>query len=216
MKLVWIGGKGDWVYLRKVACQNLEFNVPLRHTLSRQALKAGEFATFAVPRTLCLAIIEITCRSGAGWTRMQRGGIPRTVQGQARIKPASTLSFYHLVPGADSAARIKPDIVHTFHIGCGQDMCASVIVLLAKKGCFGNQRALDDKLSAAYARYQAYCHATQRYTACDEWTIKTLGVKTNLGLACFAFLVIVQGRKFPYELARQGTRYWCGLPLAST
>ena len=113
---------------------------------------------------------------------------PRNRPGPSPYKACSN-PFYQLLPGADNPFRIKPDIVHTLHIGFGQDMCASTIVLLAKKGCFGNPRSLDDRLAMAYASYQEYCHNTQRFTACDGWTTKTLGMKTKLGLVRFVLLI---------------------------
>lgn len=52
IKLVWIGGKGDWVYLRKVPFPNPDVaNVLLRHMLLQPALPVTEFAIFALGRT---------------------------------------------------------------------------------------------------------------------------------------------------------------------
>lgn len=80
------------------------------------------------------------------------------------------------VPGADDPYRIKPDLVHTFHIGFGADMCASMIVLLCEKQQFGNHRSFDDRLLAAYSHFQSYCHSTHRYTACEEWSKRNMGM----------------------------------------
>ena len=89
--------------------------------------------------------------------------------------------FMGVVAGTDDPVRIKPDMVHTFHIGMGQDMCASMILALAKKGCFGGHRSLNDRLQSAYSDFQGYCYRTGRSTACDEWTKAAMRVTTPLG-----------------------------------
>ena len=75
--------------------------------------------------------------------------------------------FVGKVPGSDDPYRIKPDIVHTFHIGFGADLCASMIVWFSLKGCFGNQGSFDDRLVAAYFSFQTFCHNMHRYTSCE-------------------------------------------------
>lgn len=91
-----------------------------------------------------------------------------------------THPFAGKVPGSDDPYRIKPDIVHTFHIGFGADLCASMIVWLSKKGCFGNDGNFDDRLAAAYSSFQNFCHNTHRYTACEPWSKKNLGMSSIL------------------------------------
>ena len=90
--------------------------------------------------------------------------------------------FEGIVPGADDPQRIKPDLVHTFHIGFGADMCASMIVWLSMKGRFGLHTAFDDRLLAAYSEFQSFCHTTHRYTACEEWSKAALGMSGLLAL----------------------------------
>ena len=78
--------------------------------------------------------------------------------------------------------RIMPDIVHTFHIGIGVDFCSSTIVLPANKKKFVSP--FGDKLShfldAAYTAFIQWCKREKRYTACDVWTQKAMGVKGTL------------------------------------
>lgn len=115
------------------------------------------------------------------------------------------------VPGADDPYRIKPDLVHTFHIGFGADMCASMIVLLCEKQQFGNHRSFDDRLLAAYSHFQSYCHSTHRYTACEEWSKRTMGMTKFLDCYCKAFISI--SRCFPSATLK--LLFGLGLPWAS-
>lgn len=85
------------------------------------------------------------------------------------------------VPGGDAAARVKPDLVHTFHIGIGADLCASMIIWLCLMGKFGSWRALDQRIREAYTGFRAWCYDENRYTSCDEWCVKQLGMSSTLG-----------------------------------
>ena len=89
--------------------------------------------------------------------------------------------FFGVVPGADDPFRIKPDVVHTFHIGFGADLCASTIVWLCMKGKFGNHAAFDDSLLSAYSAFQQFCHDTHRYTSCEEWSKRNLNMDASFG-----------------------------------
>lgn len=62
------------------------------------------------------------------------------------------------------------DFCHAFHLGYGIDMSASSIVLLAKLGHFGSQRALPERLDAAFARYMEWCRVTGKVTAIHEFS----------------------------------------------
>jgi len=77
--------------------------------------------------------------------------------------------------------RIKPDLVHTFHIGFGADLAASIVVWLAKLGKFGASN-FDERLRTAYGMFQEFCHAEKRYTSCEEWCIKKFGMSSSLGV----------------------------------
>lgn len=88
---------------------------------------------------------------------------------------------FDIIPGGSSCERIRPDIVHTFHIGFGTDLVASMVVWLVRLGLFdgAGNRAFDDKLKTAYSTFREYCHVTHRFTACDQWCIKKLGMASN-------------------------------------
>ena len=83
---------------------------------------------------------------------------------------------FEILPGASEPFRIKPDVVHTFHIGFGQDLASSAVVWIAKLGRFGRARKFDDRLCAAFSEYQMWCKEKGRYTSCEYWTSKKLGI----------------------------------------
>ena len=116
--------------------------------------------------------------------------------------------FRGTVPGADDPFRIKPDVVHTFHIGFGADLCASMIVWLCLKGKFGANANFDERLYAAFSSFQLFCHTTHRYTACDVWSKKNLGMTSCLGCTYqyFALKVLGPPRVIMYGLKTLGIK----------
>lgn len=90
-------------------------------------------------------------------------------------------SVFDVVPGANAPSRIYPDVVHSFHIGFGQDLAASCVTWLAHMDQFGPNPRFDAKLRAAYTNFRQYCHDTHRFTACDEWSMKKFGMKKYPG-----------------------------------
>ena len=154
--------------------------------------------------------------------------------GPSPFKPEGNV--FERVPGC-TPERIKPDLVHTFHIGFGADLAASMIVWMAKMNKFG-RLSFDDKLRVAYSMFQEYCHHTKRYTACDEWCMKKFSMSSFLGISflgmyvCFLFFCpfpvapskipgkinlknrTAQDQWLPDEFGRQGSRYWGGLQVA--
>ena len=105
--------------------------------------------------------------------------------GESPFKPEG--NPFAIVPGGDSPKRIRPDVVHTFHIGFGVDMAASFVVWLCKLGKLGStgrpRQAFDDKLSMAYSTFREYCHIHKRFTACDHWSMKKLAMTSKLSCA---------------------------------
>lgn len=92
-----------------------------------------------------------------------------------------------MVPGC-TPERIKPDLVHSFHIGFGTDLAASIIVWLSRLDKFG-RLAFDERLRVAYSTFQEYCHEQKRYNSCDEWCLKKMGMTSNLWWQMGAFSV---------------------------
>lgn len=181
----------------------------LRHLRCKLDLQVPEFATCALLRTawslLCLKMLAPTfmvvfipigpkqpppsfdwtgslhiAAALQEWHRFDAGS-PWMAAG-ARPGPSpfkSEGSVFDVVLGADLPSRIYPDVVHTFHIGFGCDLAASIICWLARLNIFGNGK-FDEKLRKAYSDFQAFCHDTNRFTACDEWSTKKLGMKQIL------------------------------------
>ena len=63
-----------------------------------------------------------------------------------------------------------------FHLGYGQDMAASSIILLSLLGHFGNERKLDNRLIAAYEKFDQWCRANHRTSAIDEFSKQSFGM----------------------------------------
>ena len=90
--------------------------------------------------------------------------------------------MFACVPGLNRPFCIKPDLVHTFHIGVGIDLCASSLVWLCRLKKFGRHRSFDESLRAAYGLFQSFCHREMRFTSCDEWSTKKLSMTKLLGM----------------------------------
>lgn len=89
---------------------------------------------------------------------------------------------FDILPGGTSPSTIKPDIVHTFHLGFGVDLAASIVVWLCKLGVFddGNPRqGFDEKLALAYSAFREFCHTSKRFTACDVWSKRKFGMSST-------------------------------------
>lgn len=76
--------------------------------------------------------------------------------------------FSLILPGASNPWRIKPDLVHTFHIGFGVDLCASSVMWAVRKGKFPGV-SIEDGIASAYAQFQSFCSTTHRFTSCELW-----------------------------------------------
>ena len=79
------------------------------------------------------------------------------------------------IPGLRTG-NIMTDPMHTFHLGWGQDLGASGVVLLATVGAFG-QGGLDTRLGRAYAGFIAYCSHHGKTTSCDRFSKQTFDMK---------------------------------------
>lgn len=82
------------------------------------------------------------------------------------------------VPGI-SQETILPDSLHCFHLGWGQDLGASGIVLLCKLGYFDGS-TLDAKLKSAYSNYTAWLSRNHKTSGIDWWSKKKLDMASNL------------------------------------
>ena len=106
---VWLGLKGDWPYLRKAA-----------------AVQPG-FTSKRVCR-LCCGEDWHDLSEDAAWRHERPGGDP--------LKSNRSVPFFKM-PDGRTPRVILLDVVHTFHIGFGVDLCASMIVMLPFMGLLG-------------------------------------------------------------------------------
>ena len=120
------------------------------------------------------------------WYRMDSNAPWRLNRpGECPYKPEGNV--FTIVPGGGLPTSIYPDAVHTFHIGFGADMCASMIIWLARMGKFGVYRSFDERLRSAFSAFQQYCHDTNRFNSCHEWCLKKFGMSQLPSLACNFF-----------------------------
>lgn len=84
------------------------------------------------------------------------------------------------MPGMEVPKRIRPDLVHTFHLGMGVDLCSSIIVWLCRVNGFAGS-TFDEMLRNAYSCYRQFCHDTNRFTACDVWCLKKFHMTSTFG-----------------------------------
>ena len=116
------------------------------------------------------------------WWDMRPTAVWRSAAGRPGPSPFKQMGgvFAH-VPGGGVPARIKPDLVHTFHIGIGADLSSSILVWLVTLGKIGGRRKFNENLLEAFSLFKRWCHDTHRYTSCDTWTNKKIGKKSLLG-----------------------------------
>lgn len=107
------------------------------------------------------------------------------------------------MPGLHDLQAILLDFVHIWHLGYGQDLAGSSVVLMAKLNHYGRERKFDLRLENAYVIFDAWCHQQSRTTGIDEFSLASFGVgKKRLG-SIKKFLGFCQG--LPYW------RWWEGL-----
>ena len=87
------------------------------------------------------------------------------------------------LPGCHQPKYILLDYCHVFHLGYGQDMAASSIILLSQLGHFGNDRKLDNRLIAAYEKFDQWCHDTHRTSSIDEFSKQSFGMGSLVSIA---------------------------------
>lgn len=75
------------------------------------------------------------------------------------------------------------DYCHAFHLGMGQDVAASSVVLMALLFHFGTSRALNARLEVAYSRYSLWCKTNRRTTSVPEFTKLGFDMNQTLSLS---------------------------------
>lgn len=92
------------------------------------------------------------------------------------------------IPGCSHPKYAQLDYCHAFHLGTGMDMGASCIVLLCKLGHFGNHRALDNRLWAAFGAYRKWCRENHRVTNITSFSKLAFDMKSTLLWLFFSVL----------------------------
>ena len=72
------------------------------------------------------------------------------------------------IPGL-ATDTITTDPMHSFHLGWGQDLGASGVILLCKLECFG-RGALDKRLEIAYEKFVMHCQESGKTTSIDRFS----------------------------------------------
>ena len=79
--------------------------------------------------------------------------------------------------------KFKRDILHTFKLGLGRDICGSCILMLCKVFCFfdcaGDSLAVKARLARAHSRFVLYCSATCKTAHVRSFTLDFLHYKSS-------------------------------------
>lgn len=76
---------------------------------------------------------------------------------------------FRSIPGLEDARRAFPDSMHSFHLGWGQDLAASAIVLLTKFKLFEG-RNIDVRLETAFSSFMGWCQSNGKTTSIIEFS----------------------------------------------
>ena len=177
LHFIWLGGKGDWKYLRadpwfKRACQP-ELPRPSTCHLHGTAFAS---ATFAAGRTACLCVRQCFGFSMQDWYDQSADAAWRHERPDVLPFKGGMHPFFPL-PGGGDPRNILIDVAHTFHIkGVGVDFCASAVVMMCRKNMFGRQgrghASLDVLIHRAFSSFMEYCYANHKTTGCRPWSTR--------------------------------------------
>lgn len=130
------------------------------------------------------------------------------------------------IPGCARPQNMTLDYCHAFHLGNGQDMASSTVVLLCLLGHYGPGRGLDKFLSRAFAKYISWCHKNHKVTSITTFSKQAFDMTGTclvgklrgsiFDIACLDFAGWVELRagssKFPTSLG--GKAYDAAICLA--
>ena len=219
IRLICLGVKGDWAYVRKVIW--MKFINVIRGSFEKKIvqsfgwpwptkiqLKAFHLITgwncnrichrctsqahvgktscsvpIALQKTYMLLYLSPSVRiswfeptlqewynpsDAASWRLEGEGALP--------YKTAEPPSPLRNLIGNGDPKYILLDYCHVFHLGYGQDLGASAIVVLAKINFFGGDRALDARLAVAYSRYSSWLKRSKKSGSLNEFSKKVFGM----------------------------------------
>ena len=110
------------------------------------------------------------------WYVLSKDAVWRGTINNRKETPHKSLDIPLLnVPGLRTEL-IYTDPMHTFHLGWGQDLAASGVILLAHLEYFG-KGALDTRLERAYGEFVTYCSGVGRTTSCDGFSKQLFDMK---------------------------------------
>ena len=112
-------------------------------------------------------------RSGARWRLDGPGPLP--------FKPTLPNSSVLSIAGTGAPKYVLLDYCHAFHLGYGQDLGASAIVVLALLSYFGTDRSLDSRLGNAFSRYTSWLKRSKKTSSLHDFSKKTFGMGSKLG-----------------------------------
>ncbi|CAE7261300.1 unnamed protein product, partial [Symbiodinium pilosum] len=148
--LACIAGKGDWKYLRQAYLLATGYNCKDKCHLC----------------------------DATDWYVLSKDAVWRGTINNRKETPHKSLDIPLLnVPGLRTEL-IYTDPMHTFHLGWGQDLAASGVILLAHLEYFG-KGALDTRLERAYGEFVTYCSGVGRTTSCDGFSKQLFDMKSN-------------------------------------
>ena len=85
------------------------------------------------------------------------------------------------VAGTGAPKYVLLDYCHAYHLGYGQDLGASAIVVLALMSYFGTDRALDSRLGNAFVWYSSWLKTSKKTSSLHDFSKKTFGFGSKLG-----------------------------------
>lgn len=115
---------------------------------------------------------------------MNEDGQVRAWTGQAAspFKNKKT-SALRSVPGGDLVGTIKPDLMHTFNLGFGQDLAAGGVLAVVRMGVWAG-RSIDAKLALACESFDGWCVSHGKTSSVKSFELGKFKIKAPLGPAC--------------------------------
>lgn len=207
LRLVCVGCKGDWPYLRKDSWQTFghEFASPKPVILLRPGDLGCDELIVSLSRGFdsylfwCGLVHAQAFHLNCGFNCLEKCHLcdatnweDMSMQAPWRhtIGPRRTNSPYWVDPGDIPLLQIPgmgqesilPDSCHCFHLGWGIDLAASGLMVLVRRQCFEG-RSLEIRLQMAYRSFTRWCHENKKTTGVSWWSTKKLDMQSAL---CFA------------------------------
>ena len=204
IRLACVGTKGDWVFIRKDSWSltNHIFCFDFSKFYRSIYVTGSSFKYFISTNLIRIQAFHMNCGFNClkkchlcdadDWHNMSQGASWRQTCGVHRNGSPFWIRADQIpllsIPGMNKD-NILPDSLHCFHLGWGQDLGASGIVLLAKLGYF-NGHTLNDKLADAYGIFSGWVTRNHKTTGIDWWSKLKLDMASTLCFCMWRFCVI--------------------------